>query len=162
MELLDMEQGCKPEISTNAENTQSLKSRLCQIYHTDRPKPSTPVYLQLPIGAEPESKRKQAELASEPELVSLRLSLQSFNTSGPPSGILLQLKRNRYTSEESSYQVNRGCARGHCGCTALEKYAYIITYGPGFLQRAVLITEAQSGGGNGATQEKLIKALPRN
>lgn len=48
------------------------------------------------------------------------------------------------------------------GYTAQEKCAYIITYGPGFLQRAVLIADAQSGGGTRATQEKLIKALPRN
>lgn len=46
--------------------------------------------------------------------------------------------------------------------TAQEKCACIITYGPGILQRAVLIAEAQSGGGNRPTQEKLIKALPRN
>lgn len=34
------------------------------------------------------------------------------------------------------------------GCSAQEKCAYIITYGPGILQRAVLIAEAQSRGGN--------------
>lgn len=47
-------------------------------------------------------------------------------------------------------------------CTAQEKCAYIITCGPGILQRAVLIAETQRGGGNQPTQEKLGKALPRN
>lgn len=47
-------------------------------------------------------------------------------------------------------------------CTAEEKCAYIIICGPGFLQRAVLIAETQSRGGNQPTQEKLGKALPRS
>ena len=47
-------------------------------------------------------------------------------------------------------------------CTAQEKCAYIITCGPGILQRALLIAEAQSGGGERPAQEKLGEALPRN
>ena len=47
-------------------------------------------------------------------------------------------------------------------CTAQEKCAYIITCGPGILQRALLIAETQSGGGERPAQEKLGEALPRN
>lgn len=47
-------------------------------------------------------------------------------------------------------------------CTAQEKCAYIITCGPGVLQRALLIAETQSGGGSQPTQEELGKALPHN
>lgn len=47
-------------------------------------------------------------------------------------------------------------------CTAQEKCAYIITCGPGILQRALLIAETPSGGGEQPTQGKLAEALPRN
>ncbi|CAB1432524.1 unnamed protein product [Pleuronectes platessa] len=56
--------------------------------------------------------------------------------------------------------LHRSIATG--SCTALEKCAYIITCGPGILQRALLIAGAQSGGGNQPTQEEPGKTLPRN
>ena len=72
-------------------------------------------------------------------------------------------KRRRVREKERVKRpsaLHRFIATG--SCTAQEKCAYIITCGPGILQRALLIAETQSGGGNQPTQEELGKALPRN
>lgn len=48
-----------------------------------------------------------------------QLFLQSFNTSGPPGSVLLQLKSNKYISKEWNHQVNRGAlVRGQGGAAS--------------------------------------------
>lgn len=74
----------------------------------------------------------------------------------------MQQKRKRDERERVKRQpaLHHFIATG--SCTAQEKCAYIITCGPGILQRALLIAETQSEGGKQPTQEELGKAIPRN
>lgn len=67
------------------------------------------------------------------------------------------VERERERAEEP-WALSRSIATG--SCTAQEKCAYIITCGPGILQRALQIAETQSGGGNKPTPGRTQQGAP--
>lgn len=90
------------------------------------------------------------------------ISVNLINIEAISSSVFAAKRKRSQEREKVKRQsaLHRFIATG--SCTAQEKFAYIITCGPGVLQRALLIAETQSGGGEQPTQEELGKALPHN
>ena len=98
--------------------------------------------------------------ATRPDVAFISLDLiKNEAISGSVFAAIGERRRERKRVKRLS-ALRRFIATG--SCTAQEKCAYIITCGPGILQRALLIAETQSRGGNQPTQEELGKSLPRN